>query len=128
MDAGTLPVVRLLSNDNTGKRFNDDYVHLSAGVYFARDMSSEPANIVWPQVFVDRARDAFDGLDNIDIRVLDEEDLQRLGMGAHWGVGKGSARPPRLLTIEYMGGGDEAPVVLSGRATYCIRCQALRLR
>ena len=115
VDADSLPVVHLLSNDNTGEQFDGDLAHLSEGVYFARDMSSEPANFVWPQVFVDRTRDAFDDLDNVDIRVLDEEDLQRLGMGAHWGVGKGSARPPRLLIIEYMGGGNEAPVVLAGK-------------
>jgi leucyl aminopeptidase len=36
-------------------------------------------------------------------------------MGAHWGVGKGSTRPPRLLIIEYMAGGDRPPVVLAGK-------------
>ena len=115
VDAETLPIVRLLSNDNSGPQFDNDLAHLSAGVYFARDMSSEPANFVWPQVFVDRVRELFDDVDNVDIRVLDEDDIQELGMGAHWGVGKGSARPPRLLIIEYMGGGDEAPVVLAGK-------------
>jgi leucyl aminopeptidase len=106
VDPDTLPVVRLLSNDNSQASFEDDLVHLAAGVYFARDMPSEPANHVYPQAFVDRAKELFEGLDNIKIKVLDEEDLQRLGMGAHWGVGKGSARPPRLLIIEYMAGGD----------------------
>jgi len=47
--------------------------------------------------------------------VLDEKEIQRMNMGALWGVGKGSARPPRLLIIEYMGGGDEVPVVLAGK-------------
>jgi leucyl aminopeptidase len=66
-------------------------------------------------VFVDTARALFDGLDNVEIKVLDEQDLQRLGMGAHWGVGKGSSRPPRLLIIEYMAGGNRPPVVLAGK-------------
>lgn len=114
-DPDLLPTVRLLSNDNSRTSFENDLVHLSAGVYFARNMPSEPANIVWPQVFVDAVEDEFDGLDNVDIKVLDEEDLQRLGMGAHWGVGKGSARPPRLLIIEYMAGGNNPPVVLAGK-------------
>ena len=115
MDPDTLPVVRLLSDDDSAAAFNDDLAHLAAGVYFARDMPSEPANVVYPQVFVDRARALFDGLDNVEIKVLDEEDLQRLGMGAHWGVGKGSSRPPRLLIIEYMNGGNRPPVVLAGK-------------
>lgn len=115
VDPDTLPVVRLFSDDNSQAAFDDDLVHLAAGVFFARNMPSEPANIVYPQVFVDLAEAQFDGLDNVDIKVLDEEDIQRLGMGALWGVGKGSTRPPRLLIIEYMAGGDSPPVVLAGK-------------
>ena len=114
-DPDTLPVVRLLSDDNSQEQFESDLVHLAAGVYFARNMSSEPANFVYPQAFVDRAEGLFEGLDNVKIKVLDEEDLQRLGMGAHWGVGKGSSRPPRLLIIEYMAGGNSPLVVLAGK-------------
>ena len=115
VDPDTLPTVRLLSNDNAGEQYADDLAHLADGVFLARDMPSEPANIVWPQEFVDRARAQFDDLDNVRIRVLDEDDLADLGMGAHLGVGQGSTRPPRLLIIEYMAGGDEAPVVLAGK-------------
>ena len=115
VDPDTLPNVRLLSNDASASQFADDLTHLADGVYLARDMSSEPANLLYPQEFVDRAERQFRGLADVDIKVLDEDDLQRLGMGAHWGVGKGSSRPPRLLIIEYMAGGREAPVVLAGK-------------
>lgn len=115
IDPDTLPTVRLLSNDGSGSQFTDDLAHLADGVFLARDMSSEPANLVYPQEFVDRAERQFRGLANVDIKVLDEADLQRLGMGAHWGVGKGSTRPPRLLIIEYLAGGREAPIVLAGK-------------
>ena len=115
IDPGSLPVVRLLSNDNSGDQYANDLARLADGVYFARDMSSEPGNLVWPQEFVDRAKTLFRGIDNVRIRVLDENDLEKLGMGAHLGVGQGSSRPPRLLIIEYMGGGDEPPVVLAGK-------------
>jgi leucyl aminopeptidase len=115
VDRDTLPVVRLLSDDDSGAAFEDDLTHLAQGVFLARDMSSEPANILYPQVFVERVESQFDGLDDVRIQVLDELDLQRLGMGAHWGVGKGSTRPPRLLIIEYMAGGDRPPVVLAGK-------------
>jgi leucyl aminopeptidase len=115
VDRDNLPVIQLLSNDSSEESFNDDLIHLAEGVFVARDMSSEPANIIWPQSFVERVEELFDGLDNVNIKVLDEEDMQRLGMGAHWGVGKGSSRPPRLLIIEYMAGGRGAPVVLAGK-------------
>jgi leucyl aminopeptidase len=115
LDRDALPVVRLLSDDDSQASFNDDLVHLAEGVFFARDMSSEPANIIFPQSFVERVEVLFEGLDNVNIKVLDEEDLQRLGMGAHWGVGKGSTRPPRLLIIEYMAGGNSPSVLLAGK-------------
>lgn len=115
VDRDTLPVVRLLSDDASGEAYAGDLAYLAEGVFLARDMSSEPANVIYPQSFVERVEAQFDGLDNVDIEVLDERDLQRLGMGAHWGVGKGSSRPPRLLIIEYLAGGNGAPVVLAGK-------------
>ncbi len=115
LDRDTLPLVRVLSDDGSQGEFDDDLAYVADGVYFARDMSSEPANVIYPQSFVDRARAEFRGLDNVRIEVLDERDLERLGMGAHLGVGKGSSRPPRLLIIEYLAGGGEAPVVLAGK-------------
>ena len=115
VDRDKLPVVRVLSNDGSAGQFVDDLAFLADGVFFARDLASEPGNVIFPQSFVDRSKARFEGLDNVRIRVLDERDIQRLGMGALWGVGKGSSRPPRLLVVEYMAGGDEAPVVVAGK-------------
>ncbi len=108
--------VTILSKDaSAARQFGDDLVHLAEAVYLARDFSSEPGNVIYPQSFVDRVRGAFNGLRNVTIRVLDENDLRQKGMGAHMGVGGGSSRPPRLLIIEYMAGGDTPPVVLAGK-------------
>jgi leucyl aminopeptidase len=109
------PTIMLLSDDNSGDQFKNDLAYVADGVFFARNMSAEPANIIYPQTFVARAKAEFSGLKNVSIKVLDEKDIQKLNMGALWGVGKGSARPPRLLIIEYMAGGDEAPIVLAGK-------------
>jgi leucyl aminopeptidase len=95
--------------------FDDDLAHVAASVYLARDLSSEPGNIIYPESFVERAREAFRGLDNVKIRVLDERQMKRLGMGAHLGVGSGSSRPPRLLIVEYMAGGDGPTLALAGK-------------
>lgn len=116
VDSAELPVIHVLSDDTSAaEHFNSDLKHLAEGIYMARDFSSEPANLMYPEKFVERTQAAFEGLDNVTIRALDEDELQRLGMGSHYGVGKGSERPPRLLIIEYMAGGDTAPVVLAGK-------------
>ena len=116
LDRTTLSGITVLSGDaGAGAQFDGDLRHLAASIYLARDLASEPGNTVYPQSFIDRVRQQFRGLDNVNIEVLDERDLARLGMGAHLGVGGGSERPPRLLVIEYEGGGDETPVVLAGK-------------
>ena len=108
--------VRILGADPDAEdRFEEGLVHLADAIVLARDLASEPGNVMYPESFVSRIRDAFEDVDDVTIKVLDEEDLQRLGMGAHLGVGSGSSRPPRLLVIEYDGGGREAPLVLAGK-------------
>ena len=84
---------------------------------WTRDLSNEPANVVYPEAFVERARAAFAGVPGVSIEVLDVPAMQKLGMGALTGVGAGSARPPRLLVVRYKGAGAPAggPVVLVGK-------------
>jgi leucyl aminopeptidase len=116
LDPAARGKVMVLSDDaGAARAFADDLEHVAAGVYLARDLCSEPGNIIYPQSFVDRVRAQFDGLKNVKIRVLDEKDLKRLGMGAHLGVGSGSSRPPRLLVIEYLAGGDRPTLALAGK-------------
>lgn len=84
---------------------------------WVRDLSNEPANVVYPESFVERARAAFAGAPGVTIEVLDVPAMKKLGMGALTGVGTGSARPPRLLVVRYKGAGAPAggPVVLVGK-------------
>ncbi|MFC1690248.1 M17 family peptidase N-terminal domain-containing protein, partial [Pseudomonadota bacterium] len=98
VDPASRGKVTILGDDPAASRqFTDDLAHLASSVYLARDLASEPANVIYPQSFVERVRDAFEDIDRVRIRVLDEKDLADRGMGAHLGVGKGSARPPRLM-------------------------------
>ncbi|WP_312781551.1 leucyl aminopeptidase [Brevundimonas sp.] len=84
---------------------------------WTRDISNEPANVIYPESFVERARTAFAGVPGVEIEVLDVPAMQRLGMGSLLGVGQGSTRPPRLLVVRYKGQGapDAGPVALLGK-------------
>ncbi|MFN7174403.1 MAG: M17 family peptidase N-terminal domain-containing protein, partial [Thermaurantiacus tibetensis] len=97
-------------------RFRAEGAHLVEAVTFARDLVTEPANVLYPESFVERVRDAFRGVRNISIEVLDVQAMQRLGMGGILSVGQGSMRPPRLLVVRYRGAGDAAPVLDAGAA------------
>lgn len=84
---------------------------------WTRDISNEPANVIYPESFVERARAAFAGAPGVEIEVLDVPAMQRLGMGSLLGVGQGSSRPPRLLVVRYKGQGapDVGPIALLGK-------------
>jgi leucyl aminopeptidase len=86
------------------------------GARLARDLSNEPANVIYPESFIARTREAFAGVAGITIEVLDEAALRKLGMGTLLGVGQGSPRGSRLLAVRYRGGASNAaPIALVGK-------------
>lgn len=91
-----------------------DYAALAEGVEFTRKLVAEPANTIYPGSFVERCKKRFDGT-GAKLRVLDEAEMEDLGMGALLGVGLGSEQPSYLLAIEWNGGGDEKPVAFVGK-------------
>lgn len=81
-----------------------------------RDLGNEPANVIYPETFVDRTRAAFRGVRGVEITVLDEAEMARLGMGSLLSVGQGSQRPSRMMVVTYRGpGAPERPAVLVGK-------------
>ncbi|MGN1091544.1 MAG: leucyl aminopeptidase [Alphaproteobacteria bacterium] len=84
------------------------------GIYEARDLISEPANMLSPQDFVDAVRQM--KMENVKITVLDKAKMEKLGMNLILNVGAGAKKPPFLLVMEYMNGKkDDNPVVLVGK-------------
>ncbi|MFC7499564.1 leucyl aminopeptidase [Enterovirga sp. GCM10030262] len=97
-------------------RFEREGEPLAEAVAFVRDLISEPANAVYPESFVARTREAFAGVGGVEIEVLDVAAMERLGLGSILSVGKGSARPPRMMIVHYRGqGAPAAPIVLAGK-------------
>jgi leucyl aminopeptidase len=88
---------------------------LAEGVEFTRELVTEPANVIYPESFVERARARLAGT-GVGIRVLDEQEMAALGMGALLGVAQGSVRKPRLLVMEWKGGTPgEKPTAFVGK-------------
>lgn len=96
--------------------FDGRWQPLADGVRLSRDLANEPANIIYPESFVARVRDAFAGVGGVSIEVLDEAAMRKLGMGTLVGVGQGSPRGSRLLLVRYRGGGaPDAPLAFVGK-------------
>jgi len=85
------------------------------GVSLARDLVSHPGNVATTGYLARTARELA-SRHALSCRVLERDELEKLGMNALVAVGKGSAEPPRLIVLEYRGGGDkDRPVALVGK-------------
>ncbi len=76
---------------------------VAEGVFLARDLVSEPANVLDPPEFADRLR-ALEKL-GVEVEVLGPKDMRKLGFGALLGVAQGSVKEPRTVVMRWNGAG-----------------------
>ncbi len=123
LKAEDLPILQTLAF-HCGKETAEakkEYQSLDAlikGIFFARDLVSEPANVLYPESFADLCVKLKSS--GLKVKVLDEPAMRKLGMGSLLGVAQGSARPPRLVSFEWNGnpkakGDDKKPIALLGK-------------
>ena len=87
---------------------------VAEGIFFTRDLVNEPANILTTYDFAARLA-AMQEL-GLDVEILEEEQLERLGMGALLGVGQGSESPSKVVVMQWNGGTPgAAPLALVGK-------------
>jgi leucyl aminopeptidase len=95
---------------------------VAEGVFLARDLVSEPPNVLGPEEMAERCL----GLEKLGltVEVLGPKEMRKLGMGALLGVAQGSEREPRIVVMQWLGasggnGGKKAkphnPVALVGK-------------
>ncbi|WP_353228088.1 leucyl aminopeptidase [Novosphingobium sp.] len=87
---------------------------LAEGVEFTRELVTEPANVIYPESFVERCVARFAGT-GVDVVVLDKADLEALGMGALLGVAQGSVREARVLALRWKGRAGSRPTAFVGK-------------
>jgi leucyl aminopeptidase len=87
---------------------------LAEGVFFARDLTNEPANVLTPQDFAARLA-AMQEL-GLEVEILEEEEMRKLGMNALLGVGQGSVNRSKIVIMRWNGGKPEAaPFAVIGK-------------
>jgi leucyl aminopeptidase len=91
------------------RRFSERYHAVIEGVKLTRELVTEPANIIYPESFVERCQHLQDL--GLEIEVLDGAQMKALGMGALLGVAQGSVRDARLLVMRWNGGETGRPPV-----------------
>jgi leucyl aminopeptidase len=88
---------------------------IAEGVELARNLVNEPPNVLFPLEFADRAK-ALEKL-GVDVDILDEKAMGKLGMNALLAVGRGSARESRLVAMRWNGARSKRtkPIAVVGK-------------
>jgi len=87
-----------------------------SGIKLSKDLGNMPGNVCTPSYLAEQARALGKTYRNFDVEVLDEEEMEELGMGALLSVSRGSRQEARLISMKYAGGpSDQKPIVFVGK-------------
>ncbi len=108
-------MVEILGNKN--KPSNQERLNFKAleeGTFYARDLVSEPGNVLHPDEYAKRLN--LLKKDGLKVNLYDKKKLKKLGMHALLGVGQGSIRGSYLVTLEWKGKKDNSkPLAFVGK-------------
>ena len=107
--------INIVGNKNKPSTQNQlKFKALEEGTFFARDLVSEPGNILHPDEYAKRLNNL--KKDGLKINIYDEKKLKKLGMNALLGVGMGSTRGSYLVTMEWNGAKNNSkPLAFVGK-------------
>ena len=113
----TKPLASLTIHCANAEKAKAAFAPLSAvqeGVHMARDLVNEPANILYPAEFANRAKALTKA--GVKIEILGPKEMKKLGMGALLGVAQGSPFEARLVVMRWDGGKKDAqPIAFVGK-------------
>ena len=84
-------------------------IALSMGIKKAKDLGNLPGNICTPNYLADQAKELAKKYKTVSTKILEEKEIENLGMGAFMSVTKGSDQPGKLITISYKGSTTKSP-------------------
>ena len=114
-DAHELSTFTIVSGDEGVAEGAETGAKLAAATVLARDLQNEPSNTATPEFLAERAREVAQR-HGMDVTVLDRAAIEAEGLNGLATVGRSAENEPRFIVLEHKGGGDEAPVVIVGKA------------
>lgn len=89
---------------------------LALGCELSRNLSNQPGNVCTPTYLAETAEGLAKDFASLSVEVLEEADMEKLGMGSFLSVSQGSDQPGKMVILEYKGASDDqAPVALVGK-------------
>ncbi|MGN0904848.1 MAG: leucyl aminopeptidase [Alphaproteobacteria bacterium] len=104
----------LTANAQSAQNAYEPLIAVAKGVYTARDLVNEPANVVTPVNFSKRVEELQKY--GLVVEIYDQAQLKAKGFDMMLGVAQGSANPPRLAVVQWKGAASkDVPVVFVGK-------------
>ena len=106
----------IVTADSKASRIYREMDKVLDGVFFTRDLISEPANVIYPRSFAAEIRKL--QKDGVQVEILNEKQLGKIGMRALLAVGQGSAKESLVVIMKWFGspkGKKDAPVAFVGK-------------
>ncbi len=89
---------------------------IASGMKVSRDLANHPGNICTPTFIANTAIDIAKNYETVNIDILEESDMEKLGMGSFLSVSVGSDEPGKMIVLEYFGTDKSAaPIALVGK-------------
>lgn len=89
---------------------------IAGGVSLAKRLADLPGNICTPAYLAEQAQSIAEQFASMSVEILEEADMEKLGMGALLSVTRGSRQPAKLIALNYQGGEKHGkPIVLIGK-------------
>lgn len=106
-DASQVPVI---------SRGVEQGVAIAKGVELTKHLADLPGNICTPSFLAAQALELAGQHPQLNCEILEESDMEALGMGSFLSVSRGSREPAKLISLNYQGGvADAKPIVLIGK-------------
>ncbi|AMK76705.1 MULTISPECIES: leucyl aminopeptidase [Methylomonas] len=91
-------------------------IAIARGMELAKHLADLPGNICTPTHLAEQALALAGEHDKLNCEILEESDMEALGMGSFLSVSRGSRQPAKLICLDYQGGDSNAkPIVLIGK-------------
>ena len=108
-----LEAVNLYSKNNGASEIQKG-VAVAYGMALTRELGDLPPNICTPTYLADAAKSLAKTY-NLECEILEESEMESLGMNSLLSVSKGSSQPAKLISLSYSNNGNAAPIVLVGK-------------
>ena len=108
-----LEAVKIYSKNNGASEIQKG-VAIANGMALTRELGDLPPNICTPTYIADTAKSIAKTY-GLECEILEESDMESLGMHSLLSVSKGSSQPGKLISLKYSNAGNDAPIVLVGK-------------